>query len=88
MQCYFTFRDYTACLVGRIYFLSDDEIKVTSDDKKSELALALRPWMSFGYGDPRNFPEEALEYESTLLVFFEEPPEKGEPDKIAFLELK
>jgi hypothetical protein len=89
LECRFRFPDFEACFRGRLFGVSEDQIKVASDDTTSELTLALRPSMTFAYGDPRDFPADAKQYISILVVFFEEPSEEESLDKrVSFVEFK
>jgi len=75
-------------VVGRIIKLDDEEIKILSLDKFHEAALAFRPEMQFGYGDFRGIPREGAIYESGVVVYFGPVPPEGNPDAIAFAEVK
>jgi hypothetical protein len=89
LECYFAFPDYEAIFRGKILEVTDDHVKVASDDTTSELALVLREWMSFAYGEPpKQLPKSADKYRSTILVFFEEPIHGKSDKRISFSELK
>ncbi len=84
---YFGFALFASSFFGRIKEVSADRLYFLSDDSRSELELRLPADLEFGYGDPRNFSDEALVFNSVLKVFF--PCEEGaEPDWISFAELK
>jgi len=59
LRCVFEFSRFTAFLRGRVVEVSEESIRILSDDTFSELALGLDSVWRFGYGEPRAFPEEA-----------------------------
>jgi len=89
LRCDFSFARFAASLRGRILGLTDKEFRLVSDDTFSELAVPLSAALEFGYGDPRDFPEDCPVFEGGLVIFF--PSDAGEnesPDFLALLELK
>jgi hypothetical protein len=92
LRCYLSFPKFAATLRGRIFAMSELEIKIVSDDRsddrRSEIVLRVSDDLEFGYGDPRTFPEDAARYESILVVFFGPIPQTGDADMIAFSEIK
>ncbi len=87
LRCDFSVRRVVARLNGRVVDLSDDRVQVLSDDTSQELLLPLPASLDFGYGEPRDFPEEGEEYERGLVILF---PAVGseEADIISFSEMK
>src|SRR5579872_588827 len=73
---------------GRIIELSPDEVRILSDDGKSEMAFRLANALEFGYGDPRDYPEDAAHYESCLVAFLAPIPQSGKSDMLTFYECK
>ena len=88
LRCDFGFAGFAACLRGRIVSVSENQVKLLSDDAFSELVLPLASDLGFGFGDPRRFPEEAEVFESGLVVFFARARPEDDFDTISFLELK
>ena len=68
--------------------VSDEALHILSDDTFSELSLPLRADLKFGYGEPRDFPDEAAEFESALVIFLTFPLPTHEPDTITLLKVK
>jgi hypothetical protein len=50
LECTFRFPAFAARLRGRLVGFSAAELRVMSDDTKSELVLRLEPWMEFDGG--------------------------------------
>ena len=88
LRCDLGFSDFAACLRGRIMAVSDERLHILSDDTFTELELPLRASFAFGYGEPRDFPDEAAEFESTLVIFLTFPLPTREPDTISLLKVK
>lgn len=86
LRCDLLFLEFAACFRGRIVSLTDDRVRVLSDDTFSELDLPLTPELNFGYGEPRSGPEN-LEFSGTLIVFMAELPPTGDVDTVCFLEI-
>lgn len=82
LRCDFEFAMVAATFRARVVFVSADEIKFLSDDRSSEMALLLKDDFTFGYGEPRGFPEEAGIFESVLVLLA--PDDK---DRIAFTQI-
>lgn len=70
LRCALSFSSLAACFVGRLDVVEDARLHLLSGDGTSELELPLRAELEFGYGDPRNFPEEAAVFEDALVLFF------------------
>ena len=60
LRLYFRFAFFASSFLGRIKEVSPDRLYFLSDDSTSELELRLPADLEFGYGDPRDFPDEAL----------------------------
>lgn len=88
LRCDLSFGEFAASLRVRVRTLSAERVACASDDDLSEVVVPFVDGLSFGYGDPRDFPDEATEYERGLILFF--PPRNADagPDEIAFSELK
>jgi len=86
LECKFSFPFFRARLRARLRWISDDEIKLWSDDRQSELALRVEPWMEFGYGDAGT-ADGPDRFEGILVVFFRLGEEGEEADFIAFAEI-
>ena len=83
VRCEGNFSKVAFSLRGRIFSISDQELKILSDDRASELVVRFAPEMEFGYGDFRNAPPTEKQYESCVVIFFSPVPPVGEPDTIA-----
>jgi len=89
LRCYVRCSTYRAAFVGRIRTVSDDGIRLSSDDCQSELELPLSSDLQYGYGDSRNSPTELPVYDGHLLVFMTRyDPLCQKPDMIAFSEVR
>lgn len=88
IECDFSFSEFATCLRGRIMAVSDEHLHILSDDTFSELELPLRANLEFGYGEPLDFPDEAAEFESGLVIFLTPPSPIREPDTISLLKVK
>lgn len=77
LVCNLSLRVLAAAFRGRLFAVSSDELRLVSDDEFSELTFPLSDKFSYGYGEPRDIPEEAKLYISTLVVHLtdEDDPE-------------
>ena len=66
---------------GRVTAINDSELRLASDDGKSELVVPLDTNLQFGYADSRDAPPEEKQYGDCILIFFT-PPDEDEPDFI------
>ena len=87
LRCFLTFPRFTVCFRGRVFSISDESIGVVSDDASSEMALQLGAEMQFDYTEELH-PEDCASYRSMLIVFFGPVLSRGQPDMIAFSEIK
>lgn len=67
--------------------VSESEIRVMSDDTRSELVLPIREDFEFGYGDMRHHPQHADEFDKILIVFFPFKDNAHKADIIVFTEI-
>jgi len=88
LRCDIRYSNMAACLQGRIFSLSNGEIKIASGDTFSELVVALDKVVSYGYGEPRTENNGADEFVSGMGVYFADFPPDSEPDYIFFSEYK
>ncbi|HEX2712280.1 MAG TPA: hypothetical protein VHM88_08665, partial [Candidatus Acidoferrales bacterium] len=79
------FSTFAACLRARVVEVSNDGVKLASDDTFSEVTLPITEGLIFEYADPRDFPEEAELFRRGLAIVI--PTREAEPDRIIFLEL-
>lgn len=86
LRCDLSFSEFAACFRGRIVSLADDRVQVLSDDTFSEFVFPLTAELNFGYGEPRDAPEN-LEFSGVLVVFMAELPPTGDVDTVCFLEI-
>ncbi len=84
VRCQGSVATFAFSLSGYIQSVSDDELRIFSEDVRSEVVLKLKPEMVFGYADSRTVSGVAKKYESCIIVFFGPVPDEGEPDSIAF----
>ena len=86
LKCDFRFPLFAFCFRGRIFGLTDSEVKVASDDAFSELALRIPEDAEYGYGEPRDFPEEAASSKCGVVICLRSSAD-DEPDFITLEEL-
>jgi hypothetical protein len=84
LRCDFLLTKFAACLRARVIDVSDDKVRLLSDDSFSEVVLPLSAELDFEYADSRDFPEEVAVFKRGLVVFF---PGPRKPDKVLFLEV-
>ena len=87
LKCDLRFPLFSLCFRGRVFGLADNEVKVLSDDTFTELALRIPDDASFGYGEPRDFPDEDKHSRCVVVVSFGDNAADNEHDFIAFEEL-
>lgn len=83
LLCEGSFSKFAFSLHGHISLIDDQELKIISSDRLSELVLRFTPEMEFGYGDSRNASEDEKRYGSCLILFFGPMSEQGVTDTIA-----
>lgn len=79
LRCDLMFETLAAVFRARVVFVDSGMVRLLSDDTFSEMALPLSPDMEFAYGEPREFPEDARVFESTLALRI-----AGTDNRIAF----
>ena len=86
LECSLSFPSFRSRFRARLRSVSDDDLKLWSDDTISELALRVEPWMEFGYGDAveAKGPDR---FEGVLVVIFRLGEEGEEADFIVFAEI-
>jgi len=68
------FPKVATALRGRIFSLTDKQVGVVSDEKPlGEIVFKVDSDCWFGYGDPRNIPEEREAFGGALVILF--PPD-------------
>ena len=72
---------------GTIFSLTDDLVIVRSDNGLSELRVDLSLAVAFGYEDTRRLPAMSAEFDSGLVVFFDDP-EVENPELATFVEVR
>ena len=87
LRCDLHFGMFAACFRARVMNVSNEEIRLLSDDSFSELTLRILN-LDFRYGDPRDFPEEEKEFVRCLVAFLPLVNRSDIQDTISFLELK
>lgn len=87
LLCSFQFRTFAACIRARVIDVSDEEIRMLSDDTFSEFTLRITN-LDFGYGDPRDFPEEEKEFVRGLVALLPPVNRFDIQDTITFFEFK
>ena len=76
-----SFSSFIASLRGKITSLSEDEVRIKSEDNTSEVAVTLDRVLRFGYAEPRRESREREDFVSGLVLFFSEPnPDDSEFD--------
>lgn len=85
LYCEMRFAAFSAGLDLRVVVVSDDSIKAKSDDGKSEIAVVLDRAVAFGFADTRATPKEAVDFESGLIVFFDDPTTTDDFETIGFM---
>jgi|ERR1017187_299063 hypothetical protein len=86
IECKLNFPLFRSRFRARVREISSGNLKLWSDDTKSELALRIEPWMEFGYGDACGV-EGPDRFEGLLMVFFRVGVEGEEADFISFTEV-
>jgi len=86
LECTFFFPTFRSRFRARLRELSDDELKLWSDDTTSELALRVTPSMAFAYGDLRNL-EAPERFEGFIAIIFRFDTGGKESDFISFTEV-
>jgi hypothetical protein len=84
VRCQGSFSNFAFSSNGRILVVTDEEIRMMSDDTKSEVVVSFAPEMHFGYADSRNVTGVAKNYDSCLMIFFGPIPADQDPDSISF----
>jgi hypothetical protein len=86
VECSMRFPTFAARFRGRMVSFDRRELRLISDDTRSELALRIAPWMEFGFGDasPATGPDR---FENLLCIFFRLGEEGEEADLIALGEI-
>ena len=75
-------------ILGRIIFLSDDEVRIAADGNESrpEASFFFRRGFEVWYSDPRNFPQDAKTFVCGLS--FEIPnSSQSSPDRVVLEEV-
>jgi hypothetical protein len=72
-------------LWGRILSMTDNELRVMSDDTKSEITLRLTPGLEFAYGDDRMVMGEEKKFSACLVMLFNTDSEPFDTVAIAAL---
>lgn len=85
VRCRGTFSRFAFGLDGRISISPDGtEVRVVSDDRRSEIVVRLSEELEFGYADSREVTGSEKEYEACVVIFTNPPvPQVGTPDTIA-----
>ena len=72
-------------LDAKVLLADDHEVRLISDDTRSQLVLRLRPEMEFGYLDSRQVTgQEAADFEHCLVAYLGPITEEGDTDHLAF----
>ena len=89
VRCEGRFSNFAFSSNGRIFSVTDDEMKIMSDDTLSEVVVAFSSEVHFGYADNRAVTGVGKNYDSCLVVFFGPVPDEGigEPDTISIAAL-
>jgi hypothetical protein len=87
LRCDLSFRRAAASLRSKVREISDDELRLASDDGASELTIRLTE-ATFGYKNPRDFPEERAEFARGLVIFLPPIAADGTQDFVALLKLR
>jgi hypothetical protein len=83
VRCEGSFSMFAFSLDGRIVSVSEDEVRIISEDTGSELILRLSA-SEFGYADSRGVTGiEGEKYDSCVVLFYNEKRPEGPPDTIA-----
>lgn len=86
VYCEASFKVVAFCLEGTITSISDTTLELASSDGTSKLILALGRVVRFGFGDTRNAPDEAEDFDSGLVLFFGDPETSDHPESISIVE--
>ena len=76
VRCELRFRVLAATFDARVLSVTDQELRLLSDDERSQLTLPLRSDFTCAYGDLRTALIGGHTYESNLLLLF---PYAGDP---------
>jgi len=87
VRCDLVFGRLRSSLRGRIASLSEMELRLVSDDKRSEFALLIGPDLEFGYGEPRPPIPGEEPTECALIVFLPTWKSPQDHECIVFMEL-
>jgi hypothetical protein len=55
VECSLRFPTFSARFRGRMVSFDGIDLRVISDDTRSEIVLRIAPWMEFGFGDASSF---------------------------------
>ncbi len=67
---------------AKIVSVSDQELRLATDDFGSELVVRLDGVVGFGYGDSRIAPEDGKKYDECVVLFFDPVLEQNDPARI------
>jgi len=83
VRCEGNFPMYAFSSNGRIVKVDDGELRVMSDDMRSELIIKLSPELDFHYADSRHVTGVAKQYDSCVVMFFSPIEAEGPHDTIS-----
>lgn len=83
-----TFAKFAFSSWGYILSANDGELRVASNDMKSELVVNLGDELEFDYADSRTVTGEEKKFEECIIIIFECRDEGEKPDLIALAALK
>ena len=86
LYCEVNFIGFACGFETRLTFVSDAEVRGCSDDGRSQIAVDLNRAVAFGYADTRGTPDVAQDFLAGVIVFFSEPSETDNFERIGFME--
>lgn len=85
VRCELRFADFALSFDARFVVSINDELRLISDDARSELMLRLRSDFIFGYTDTREPPSE--KYVRVVTVFYPYDEDPADANMIVFAEI-
>jgi hypothetical protein len=86
LKCDFALSEFTGSIRARIVALTDQQMRLQSDDKFSEMDFWLRSILEFEYGEPDTV-EERGDIAGVLVAVLTRGADSKPEEFIAFLEL-